>query len=241
MGLSLTLTAIQAGYQSNTILHGVDLHVPAGGSLTIIGPNGSGKSTLLKVVAGLVRPQSGRILLGDADITAHDAPTRARAGVAYVPQEANVFRNLTVLENLQLGWEFLQLRASAQQWRVKLEAVLELFPEIRPVLGTRAGLLSGGQRQMVAIAGAMMQDPGLLVLDEPSAGLSPKNALALYAIVERIRQSGLTLLLIEQNIKLGLGAAQTGLLLVAGRIRLSAPADQLLVRDDLHQLYLGAA
>jgi ABC-type branched-subunit amino acid transport system ATPase component len=239
MAASLTLAGVHAGYKGNAILHGVDLQLAAGDALTVIGPNGSGKSTLLKTVTGLVRPSAGSIHLDGLDLTHSDAPARARAGIAYVPQEANVFRNLAVLENLRLGWEFLHPRSTAAQLRERLDYVLALFPEIQPFLRTPAGLLSGGQRQMVAMASAMMQSPRLLVLDEPSAGLSPKNAGLLYQIVARIRETGLTLLLIEQNITLGLAAAQTGLLLVAGQVRLLAPAAQLLADKNLHQLYLG--
>ena len=239
MAASLTLAGVHAGYKGNAILHGVDLQLPAGSALTVIGPNGSGKSTLLKTVTGLVRPSAGSIHLDGLDLTRSDAPARARAGIAYVPQEGNVFRNLAVLENLRLGWEFLHPRSQGAQLRGRLDYVLALFPEIQPFLRTPAGLLSGGQRQMVAMASAMMQSPRLLVLDEPSAGLSPKNASSLYQIVARIRSTGLTLLLIEQNITLGLEAAQTGLLLVAGQVRLLAPAAQLLADEKLHQLYLG--
>jgi ABC-type branched-subunit amino acid transport system ATPase component len=237
----LTLQGVHAGYGRTAILHGVDLLVPAGGALTIIGPNGSGKSTLLKTIAGLVAPSAGRVLFGEDDVTRRNAPARARAGMGYVPQEANVFRNLSVAENLRLGWEFLQPRGSGLAFSKRREEILALFPELQPFLQSYAGLLSGGQRQMVAMASAMMPRPKLLVLDEPSAGLSPKNAQALYDIVARIRSTGITLLLIEQNIALGLAAAQTGLLLVAGQVRLQAPAVELLAHDDLPRLYLGTA
>jgi ABC-type branched-subunit amino acid transport system ATPase component len=238
MGAGLTLSALSAGYNGNTILHGVDLNLPAGGALTVIGPNGSGKSTLLKTVVGLLKPTAGRIVLGVNDITQHDAPARARAGMAYVPQESNVFRNLSVLDNLKLGWEFLHPGDPGRDVRLRIDYALELFPEIKPYLGTSAGLLSGGQRQMVAIASAMMQTPSLLVLDEPSAGLSPRNASLLFESVARIRETGITLLLIEQNIKLGLAIADSGLLLTSGRVRLVAPAAQLATHNDLHSLYL---
>ncbi|MBB3211841.1 branched-chain amino acid transport system ATP-binding protein [Herbaspirillum sp. Sphag1AN] len=241
MGATLTLFGIQAGYGGNTILHGVDLQLPAGGALTVIGPNGSGKSTLLKTVVGLLRPHAGSILLDSHDLSQADAPARARAGMAYVPQEDNVFLNLSVLDNLRLGWEFLQGRTSAVRSSVdnRIEQVLLLFPEIRPHLRKSAGLLSGGQRQMVAMASALMQTPSLLVLDEPSAGLSPKNAALMFESIARIRQTGISLLLIEQNVKLGLAAADTGLLLVAGQVRLIRPAAALARDPDLHQLYLG--
>jgi ABC-type branched-subunit amino acid transport system ATPase component len=171
--------------------------------------------------------------------------------LAYVPQEANVFRNMSVHENLRLGWEAQHARRSGLPRRAtenqrqraqladKLDETLALFPEIKPHMHTPAGLLSGGQRQMVAVAAAMMLEPGLLVLDEPSAGLSPKNAGLLFEIIRRIRDVGLTLLMIEQNVQLGLTVADRGLVLVMGRVRRVAPAAQLAADDTLAELFLG--
>jgi ABC-type branched-subunit amino acid transport system ATPase component len=238
---ALTVRGLKAGYGGKPIVHGVDLQVPAGGALTIVGPNGSGKSTLLKAIVGLVGAMDGSIQLDDTPITHLAAPMRARLGLAYVPQEANVFRNMSVHENLRLGWETQHTRGSGAQLAVKLDDILDLFPEIRPHMKTPAGVLSGGQRQMVAVASAMMLEPGLLVLDEPSAGLSPKNAGLLFEIIGRIRQVGLTLLMIEQNVQLGLSVADQGLVLVMGRVRHTAPAAQLAADDSLAELFLGVS
>ncbi|MCZ2495415.1 ATP-binding cassette domain-containing protein [Xylophilus sp. Kf1] len=240
MTVELQVTGLFAGYDGRDILHGVDLRLPAGGALTVIGPNGSGKSTLLKTVVGLVPVSAGSIRLGGRDVTVLDAPGRARCGLAYVPQERNVFRNMDVLDNLRTGGEFLLGRHQRGELQARIERSLELFPELRPHLRKPAGLLSGGQRQMVAMASALMQQPALLVLDEPSAGLSPRNAGLLFEAVARIRQTGISLLLIEQNVALGLAAAQAALVLVAGQVRHLGPAAELAGGADLHRLFFGS-
>lgn len=240
MTASLSIDKLHAGYHGKNILHGVSLELPAGGALTIIGPNGSGKSTLLKAVVGLLPPSEGRLLLAGQDISRLSAPARAQRGMAYVPQEDNVFRNMDVADNLRMSGEFLQSTRAASSLRARTDAMLDLFPELRPHLRTSAGLLSGGQRQMVAMASALMQSPSLLVLDEPSAGLSPRNAELLFVAIRRIRQTGVTLLMIEQNVRLGLSVADTGLVLVAGKVRRLGAADELAADPGLHHLYLGS-
>jgi ABC-type branched-subunit amino acid transport system ATPase component len=239
MSAELRLDHIVAGYGARAVLHGVSLDVAPGSSLVVVGPNGSGKSTLMRVVTGLIRPQSGRVLWEGRDITALDAPGRARLGLGYVPQEANVFRNLSVLDNLKLGHEFIA-SGGAKALRQRLDAVLALFPEIVPKLNVAAGLLSGGQRQMVAMGAALMPSPRLLALDEPSAGLSPLNASRLFEVVQRVAQTGVTLFMIEQNTRLGLDAADQGLVLVAGQVRARARSQELLANGQLQSLYLGA-
>lgn len=239
MSAALSLQGVHAGYGGKDILHGIDFELEQGGALTVVGPNGSGKSTLLKAVVGLLPLSRGAIALHGKPVEALSALARSRLGLAYVPQERNVFANLSVADNLRLGWEFLHPRMEASARRDRLDYVLQLFPEIRDRLSASAGLLSGGQRQMVAIASALMQTPSLLVLDEPSAGLSPRNAGLLFESIARIRATGITLLMIEQNVKLGLAAADRGLVLVAGQVRLLAPAHELLTDDRLHRLYLG--
>lgn len=239
MSAELRLDNVVAGYGARAVLHGVSLDVAPGSSLVVVGPNGSGKSTLMRVVTGLIRPQSGRVLWDGRDITDLDAPGRARLGLGYVQQEANVFRNLSVLDNLKLGHEFIA-SGGAKALRQRLDAVLALFPEIVPKLNVAAGLLSGGQRQMVAMGAALMPSPRLLALDEPSAGLSPLNASRLFEVVQRVAQTGVTLFMIEQNTRLGLAAADQGLVLVAGQVKARAPSQELLANGQLQSLYLGA-
>ncbi|QET06466.1 ABC transporter ATP-binding protein [Cupriavidus pauculus] len=244
MTAPLILDGVTAGYHGKAIVHGVSLDIPAGGALTVIGPNGSGKSTLLKSVVGLVPLMSGSIGLGEREIGTLDAPARTRLGLAYVPQERNVFPNLSVADNLRLGWEALHGRAGRHARaleRARRDEVLALFPEIADRLATPAGLLSGGQRQMAAMASALMQNPSLLVLDEPSAGLSPRNASLLFDRIADIRATGITLLMIEQNVRLGLRVADHGVVLVNGEIRLRASAAHLLHDADLSALFFGHA
>lgn len=236
----LELRDVVAGYGGQPILHGVSLKVEAGETLVVVGPNGSGKSTLMKTVVGLIRPMAGTVQLGAADVSALGAPARAACGLAYVPQEANVFRNMTVLENLQVGHEFVA-SSKGPAFAERLAAVLDLFPEIRAKLRTAAGHLSGGQRQMVAMAAALMPKPSVLALDEPSAGLSPRNAELLFEIIGRVAASGVTMLIVEQNTRLGLGAADHGVVLVSGHVRLAAPAATVLADPEIRSLYLGGA
>ncbi|WP_062227352.1 ABC transporter ATP-binding protein [Aureimonas frigidaquae] len=237
---SLVADGLVAGYGGQPVLHGVGFTARAGEILTVVGPNGSGKSTLIKTVVGLIRPMAGRILLDGRDITPLSPAQRAAAGIGYVPQEANVFPNMTVLENLRLGLDFLQTKGSTA-FEERLAEVLDLFPEIGGKLSARAGLLSGGQRQMVAMASALMPEPAVLALDEPSAGLSPRNAELLFEIISRIARSGVTLFLIEQNTRLGLGASDHGLVLVSGEVRLAGKAADILATPDIRRLYLGGA
>jgi ABC-type branched-subunit amino acid transport system ATPase component len=236
----LELRDVVAGYGGQPILHGVSLTVQPGETLVVVGPNGSGKSTLMKTAVGLLRPMSGAVRLGDTDVSTLGAPARAARGLAYVPQEANVFRNMTVLENLRVGHEFVA-PSNGPGFAKRLDAVLDLFPEIQAKLRTAAGHLSGGQRQMVAMAAALMSQPSVLALDEPSAGLSPRNAELLFEIIGRVAASGVTMLIVEQNTRLGLGAADQGVVLVSGKVRLAAPAATVLADPDIRRLYLGGA
>lgn len=238
MSASLVISNLHAGYGGKAILRGVDVDMPSGSALTVIGPNGSGKSTLLKAVTGLVRLSAGTIHLDGRLLNGLGAPARTRQGIAYVPQEGNVFRNLTVFDNLRLGAEHTGMRDGAGLAH-RLGDVLDFFPELQDVLKKSAGLLSGGQRQMVAMASALMQSPRILVLDEPSAGLSPLNAARLFDSIRRIRETGVTMLLIEQNVKLGLSVADRGLVLVGGAVRRLAAASELAADGDLYRLFLG--
>ncbi len=235
---NLVAEGLVAGYGTQPVLHGVSFKAEAGKILTVVGPNGSGKSTLMKTVLGLVRPTVGKIYLGGEDITDWPTSARAEAGLGYVPQEANVFPNMSVIDNLRVAYDFVA-SSRTTSFAERLNALLELFPELEPKLNERAGVLSGGQRQMVAIASALVPQPSVLALDEPSAGLSPRNAELLFAIIGRISRSGVTLFLIEQNTRLGLGASDDGLVLVSGQVRLQGSADEILSDPDIRRLYLG--
>ncbi len=233
----LTTDRLAAGYGGDDIISNISVAVEKGSIFTVIGPNGSGKSTFIKVLAGLLPARTGAIRLGAMAIARLSAPERVAAGLAYVPQELNVFANLTVGENLRVSTEFLkrERRAGAEQ----REHVLAMFPEVAGRLSLRAGYLSGGQRQMLAFACAMMATPSVLLLDEPSAGLSPKFVAEIFAKVKSVNAAGVTVVMIEQNVKEALRIADVVLVLVNGATRLIASPEDILTKHDLHKLYLG--
>lgn len=228
---------VSAGYGGGDIISNISVDVEEGKIFTVIGPNGSGKSTFIKVLAGLLRARVGGITINEEQIAPLAAPERVAKGIAYVPQEYNVFANLTIDENLRLSTEFLKRdrRATGEQ----RERVLGMFPEIATRLKLRAGYLSGGQRQMLAFACAMMAAPVVLLLDEPSAGLSPKFVTEIFDRVKAVNETGLTVVMIEQNVKEALRIADTVLVLVGGATRLFVPASEIGSTHDLHKLFLG--
>lgn len=237
MSAALRIESVSAGYGDTMILHDVSLEVPGASIVAVVGPNGSGKSTLMKVAVGLLGVAKGRVWLGERDVTSMGAPMRVRAGIAYVPQERNVFRNLSVDENLRLGIEFLS--DGAKTARERREAVFTIFPALRGRLKDLAGNLSGGQRQMLAMGSALMANPSVLLLDEPSAGLSPKYAEEMFAAVRRMNASGITIFMIEQNTAPALRCAGLGVVLAAGSVRAVAPAAELAADPEMKKLYLG--
>jgi branched-chain amino acid transport system ATP-binding protein len=234
----LRATGLHAGYGAGDILKGVDVELARGGIMTIIGPNGSGKSTLIKTLAGLLPARQGTIELEGRPLNALSAPKRVLAGVAYVPQEYNVFRNLTVLENLKIAREFM----GGGRTKQALDAELgDLFPELPKHYRIAAGNLSGGQRQMLAFACALTVRPKVLMLDEPSAGLSPKYMSDVFDKVKRVNQMGVSILMVEQNALEALRISHRCIVLAGGRVRACAPADEVLGMKDLNSLYLGDA
>lgn len=233
----LGIEGVCAGYAGRDILHDVTIDVPGASIVCVVGPNGSGKSTLMKTVAGLLTARTGRIVIGEADVTALGAPDRARARLAYVPQERNIFRNMSIGDNLRMGVEFLDLPSASIEQRI--ERVHELFPDLIGRHRDQAGNLSGGQRQMLAFGCALMSDPSVLLLDEPSAGLSPKYVDEMFEAIGRVHRTGLTVFMIEQNTRKGLEHAQIGVLLVSGQVRAAMPAAELLRDEQFHRLYLG--
>lgn len=236
---ALSVQGLRAGYGSGgDIVCGIDLDQAPETILAVIGPNGSGKSTFVKTLAGLLRPRAGRMAVTGKNVTHLTPAKRVVAGLAYVPQEANVFANLTIRENLKLATEFLRGRTGVGP--AQKAQVMELFPEIarRPKL--LAGNLSGGQRQMLAFACALLANPEVLLLDEPSAGLSPKFVSETMEAVARVRQSGVTVLLVEQNVSAALRIADEVMVLVAGRSSLRARASDI-SNADLADLFFARA
>ena len=233
----LAVHALEAGYNpSLPIVRGVSLEVREGEIVSVLGPNGAGKSTLLKAIAGLVEVTSGRVCLGERDSTGIDTHRLVRARVAYVPQTENVFARLSVEDNLALGALHNQDRFESQRRRI-----FALFPDLERLRGLAAGKLSGGQRQMVALGRAMMSDPVLLMLDEPSAGLSPRLTRLLFSQLARIRDAGMTIVMVEQNARAALSVSNRAYVLVDGRREIEGDAGALLRDPTLGALYLGAA
>ncbi len=225
---------VVAGYGETEILHGVSIAVDAGEIVTAIGPNGCGKSTLMKAIVGLVNQRSGRITFDGEDITERPPGAIVRAGLCYVPQTANVFPSLTIRENLEIG-----AFARSDDFRPRIEEMFELFPDLAARPSQKAGRLSGGQRQMLAIARALMLDPKLLLLDEPSAGLSPAVMDMVFERIRSVNRSGVALLMVEQNAREALRMSDWGYVLAAGENRLRASGAALLEDPAVARLYLG--
>lgn len=225
---------LYAGYGDLQILHGVSLHVEANEIVTVIGPNGAGKSTLMKAIFGLVPPSAGSVRLGGDDLTGLRPDLLVRRGISFVPQNENVFPRLTVHENLELG-AFI-LKGSIQD---RLARVYDLFPGLWEKRADRAGVLSGGQQQMVAIGRALMLEPKLLLLDEPTAGLSPLYAKMILERLQEINASGVGILMIEQNAKAALAMSHRGYVLTMGRNRIDGRAEELLTDREVGALFLG--
>jgi ABC-type branched-subunit amino acid transport system ATPase component len=226
---------IVAGYGEVDILHGVSISVQHGEMVAVIGPNGAGKSTLLKAIFGLLPLRGGSVLVDAADVTGQDPDQLVRRGLGYVPQVENVFPSLTIQENLEMG-AYVRRDGIGE----RLEEVYGLFPNLAGRRIDNAGKLSGGQRQMLALARALMLDPSVLLLDEPSAGLSPKMVHAIFERIRAINQSGTAILLVEQNAREALSVCQRGYVLAMGTNRLEGEAKGLLDNEEVGRLYLGA-
>lgn len=234
--MSALLEAVDlcAGYGELEILHDVSLAVPPGGFVSVIGPNGAGKSTLLKAIYGLVDTRGGAVHFEGRDVTARRPHELTRLGLNYVPQLDNVFPNMSVLENLEIG--AAPLGGGLAE---RIEAVLETFPLLRCRRRQRAGTLSGGERQMLALARALMPAPRLLLLDEPSAALAPAVVDGLFEQLEAINRAGIAVLMVEQNARRSLSLCDYGYVLDMGRNRFEGPGRELLHDPKIAQLYLG--
>jgi ABC-type branched-subunit amino acid transport system ATPase component len=235
---SLQAEGITAGYGAVPVIRDVSIAVGPGEIVAVIGPNGAGKSTLLKSLVGILRVTSGRVMLGDADVTNRPPEELARRGVGYVPQVNDIFEPLTVLENLEMGGYLLP----SSRIHPQVERVGGVFPALLPMMKRRADKLSGGERKMLAIARVLMLDPQVLILDEPTANLSPKLADALLSDhVTRLAAAGKAVLLVEQRARAALHIASWTSVLVSGATRLEGRPQDLLQREDFEKLFLGAA
>ena len=233
----LEISNLHAGYSGNAVLHGVSINVARGDMVTIIGPNGAGKSTLLNCISGLLGITGGTIKLEGRDIAGEDAYRISRAGLLQVPEGRQILGELSVLENLQLGVTALHGRKPTHD----LRRIYALFPILEERGRQRAGSLSGGQQQMLAIGRALMGGPRLLLLDEPSLGLSPLLAKTVLAALGELNREGLTILLVEQNARAALRATNHGFVLEQGRIVHQGPSAELARDPDVIAHYLGQA
>ena len=233
---ALAVMGLAAGYGDTPTIMDVDLSVDKGEIVTVLGPNGAGKSTLLKAVLGVIRPMSGSVWLGERDLTSLRSDQICRLSVGYVPQVRDTFPRLTVLENIELGGYTLP-RSKVKE---RVEEVMELYPQLRQLASRQGGHLSGGERKMVAIARAMMISPGLLVLDEPTAGLAPKPADELLGkYIAALAGTGLSVLMVEQRAREAMAISHRAYVMAAGRVVLTDRADALLARPDLGDVFLG--
>lgn len=230
----LEVENVVSGYGNMEILHNVSIRVEKGEIVSIIGPNGAGKSTLMKAIFGLLRAWEGGILFAGENITPLSPEQIVRRGLCYVPQVDNVFPSLTVQENLEMG-AFIR----DDDYQPRMDEVYDLFPDLKGRRGTRVGNLSGGMRQMVALGRALMLDPQMLLLDEPSAGLAPLVVEMIFERIRAINEQGVTFVIVEQNARKALENSDRGYVLVDGQNRLEGRGRELLADKQIGELFLG--
>jgi branched-chain amino acid transport system ATP-binding protein len=232
----LSLAAISAGYGSFQVLFDVSLEVPQGEAVGVIGPNGAGKTTLMRVISGLVQRYTGAMRLDGRSIGGLPAHRMVERGIAHVPENRRLFPRLTVEDNLRIG---AYLPRARRQCGEQLDRVYKLFPRLKDRREQLAGTLSGGEQQMCAIGRALMSDPKLLLMDEPSAGLAPLVVAQVFDLVHRIRAEGLTVLIVEQNVQQVLDVVDRAYLLEVGRIKLAGTSTELKGNDFIRKSYMG--
>ncbi len=233
----LQVKGLRAGYGRAEVLHGIHIQALPGGVITVIGPNGAGKSTLLNTLMGVL-PGQGVIEFRGQDITTLTLEERVMNGMALVPEKRELFGSMAVEDNLLLGG-FRQMRLRNPKWRSRLDDVYGIFPRLQERRTQLAGTLSGGERQMLAVGRALMSSPDLLMLDEPSLGLAPLIVREVFAIIERLRQTGVTIVLVEQNARAALQVADHGYVLEMGELSAQGPASELASDPRVIETYLG--
>ena len=229
----LQLENIVSGYGSMEVLHGVSLDIEDGKIIALLGPNGAGKTTLLRTIFGVVKPTQGRVLFKNNDISGTPPEKMTKKGICYVPQEGNIFPTLTVQENLEMG-----AFTREDDWRLRMEEIFEFFPSLTDRRKSSAGELSGGMRQMLAIGRALMVNPEVLLLDEPSTGLAPVLVDHIFERIAALNKQGVTVLLVEQNAQ-ALSAADKAYIIEGGENKAEGSAEELRNNEEIGRLYLG--
>lgn len=235
----LTMTGIRAGYGGSDVLQGVDLHCATGTITCIVGPNGAGKSTVLRLTSGLLKPSAGTVSLQDRNIGGVEPAKILGLGVAQVPQSHALFPQMSIRENVMLGGYIL--RKQPDVVRERYAEISKMLPLVAERPEDPAGNLSGGQRRMVEIARCLMLDPKLILLDEPSLGLDPKSLASVASLIKDLNSDGKTILLVEQNVRLGLGMATHGIVMEGGKVRLNGTADEVVNNPEIAALFLGGS
>lgn len=234
----LHLTNVIAGYGAGMVLKGVNLELRRGDIMCLIGPNGAGKSTVLKTVSGLLSPKEGTVFFDGEEITGQTPKANLGRGIVHVPQERSLFPGMTVWDNLLMGGYLLRNRKILQE---RIDEAAQIFPIVSSRRNTHAGSLSGGEQKQVELARTLLFDPKLILLDEPSIGLDPKSRRLVFDAIRGLATAGRTILLVEQNARSGLAAADQGAILESGLVRLTGPAANLLEDPEVARLYLGAS
>ncbi len=232
----LEVSDIASGYEGLQILWGVNLRLEQGKLTTLVGSNGVGKTTLLSTIMGLLPPWQGTVTFAGRDVTSLPAHARAKSGMVLVPEGRQLFTDMTVLENLEMGAFSKRARSN---YKPNLEKVFELFPRLKERIRQKAGTLSGGEQQMVAVSRGLMAEPEILILDELSLGLSPLLSLTLFESLTRLKKTGLTMLLVEQNVTMALAVSDYAYVLAEGRVHLEGEARALMKNEEIKRTYLG--
>jgi ABC-type branched-subunit amino acid transport system ATPase component len=235
---ALVLDGVVAGYGGGDVLRGVTFTVPEGQITCVVGPNGAGKSTLMKAISGLLKPRLGTVTLRGERISGKSPRQILKMGIVQVPQNHSLFRDMTVRENIDLGGYILSDRALVAK---RMNAVFDLFPQVKEWESKRAGELSGGQQRLVEFARALMLDPVLILLDEPSMGLSPLVLKSVFGAAKQMNANGATILLVEQNARAGLKLSDQGVVMENGIVRLAGTGREVLEHPEIGELYLGGA
>lgn len=234
---TLVLDGVRAGYgRGPDILNGISMTIETGTTCCVIGPNGAGKSTILKAVSGLLKPREGTITLDGERVDGRRPDQVIKAGICLVPQDRSLFPDMTVSENLRMAGYLITDKKRLDQ---RIDAVYDMFPVLSERSGQRARTLSGGQQQLVALSRALILEPQILLVDEPSLGLAPLVAAQIFDAISRFKELGMTVLLVEQNARKGLESADVGFVVDLGRERFQGPADTILEHPEIRELYLG--